>query len=186
MKLRKDPFFISATLLLFFPLGLFLLFRSNLKTKTKILFSSFGAAANLAFTLFAIFLNPAKPIEDDFQIMISQDALKVGQSSSIVCIGNNSIKEKIQLTADNDCVSINNSIITAEKIGECILTAKAGNQIAEFPIRITADEGGNEIVYLTQNGTRYHRIKEHCKKNILSMTQEEAILSGKTPCKNCY
>ena len=186
MKLRKDPLFIGATLLLFYPLGLILTLRSNFKRKIKTIFILLGAILNLCILCFAIY-NPSKSnISKELQIKVSRNTLEVGQSGAVALYGQEIIDPNIELIPENDCLSISGTVYTAKKIGNCDLIIKHGHESTSIPIVVTADHGGDEIVYLTQGGKRYHKNKSHCRKNILKMTREEAIQTGKTPCKICY
>lgn len=49
-----------------------------------------------------------------------------------------------------------------------------------------ADEGGSNLVYATENGTRYHR-RPDCNgmRNALEWTIDTAIAEGKEPCSDC-
>lgn len=54
------------------------------------------------------------------------------------------------------------------------------------PINNAAAQDGSRIVYVSRTGTKYHYVKD-CSgmRNPSSMTLDQAISSGKTPCSNC-
>ncbi|MBQ7096061.1 MAG: hypothetical protein IJN80_06405 [Clostridia bacterium] len=185
MKLRKDPLFIGAALCLFFPIGFILLLRSDCKKKYKIIFSLLGALLFLALTISLGTIKNKAPMPD-YQLIVSKDTLKVGESGSLAVMDGNHLYSDITIDKENDCLSLQGTVFTAEKIGSCLLTATYGEEQDTVEIHITADDGGNEIVYCSAKGAKYHRTKSHGGKNSVEMSREDAVQSAKTPCKICY
>ncbi len=185
MKLRKDPLFISAALCLFFPIGFILLLRSDCKKKYKIIFSLLGA---LLFILLTISLGTIKnnaPVPN-YQLIVSKDTLKVGESGTLAVMDGNHLYSDITIDKENECLSLQGTVFTAEKSGACLLTVTYGEEQESLEIQITSDEGGNDTVYCSAKGSKYHRSKTHGGKNSVEMSREDAEQSSKTPCKICY
>lgn len=185
MKLRKDPLFIGAALCLFFPIGFLLLLKSDCKKKYKFIFSILGAVLFIALTV-SLGAIKSKTPPPDYQLIVSKDTLKVGESGSLAVMDGKHLYSDISIEAENDCLSLQGTVFTAEKIGTCLLTATYGEEQGTVEIHITADEGGNEVVYCSANGAKYHRTKSHGGKNSIEMSREDAEQSAKTPCKICY
>ena len=186
LKLMKDPLFICASLFLFLPLGIFLIFKSDIKKSIKLWMIIAALAFNLSVFLILFPYKAAPSQSNHFDLHISKTQLEVGESASISLINENKQNCDFTISADNDCVSLQGSVLTAEKIGSSTITVCYDDKVKTVPVQVVSDNGGGETVYLTQNGTRYHKTPSHCRKNIIEMTMVDARLSGKTPCKKCY
>ncbi len=186
MKLRNEPIFIGALLILCYPIGLLILILSEMKKSVKILMAGIGLLVAAGLLLTAALTFDPKPYDPQFDMVLSRETLLIGQSGGVAICDGNHYYADFDLEAENDVITVENGIYTANRKGSCKLTAYFdGKSLSET---IIVDDTGktNEIVFASPTGERYHNNQKHGGKNALELTEEEALMSGKSPCKICY
>ncbi len=187
IKLKDDPVFLLASLCLFFPIGLIFLIRSELQKAKKWLIGTIGLFVFTAFLTLA-FLNQPHPVDaSQFQLIVTRETLSVGQSGGFTIANDHQYITDYRIEQSNDTLKLQDSIYTAIKPGKCTLTATFSGIEKTVEITVNDNTKTDSIVLASPQGERYHiDSAKHAGKKALKMTEEEALLSGKTPCKICY
>lgn len=186
MKRREEPVFMMAALCLFFPVGLFLLMRSERPRKTKWIMSACG------FMVFAGLLSVAftglqkRPANTDFQLIVTRPVLSIGQSGGLAVTTGDFYYTDFSVTAENDILSVHHNVYTAQQTGYCILRVVFADECRTIGILVDDGPATDQRVFASPSGQRYHKSASHAGKNAVEITEEEALQSGKTPCKICY
>lgn len=186
-KLKNEPIFLLAALIVFFPAGLFFLLRSELPAKRKCLLGSTGAI------FFILLLIPAAAIRsdpvkaEDFQLHVTREELSVGQSGGFYITDGSVYCNAFSAAVDNDVLYLQDNLYTASRPGQCTLTVFFGEEERKIRITVNDEPKTGNTVLASPSGTRYHRAAAaHAGSKAVEMTEEEALQSGKTPCKICY
>ncbi len=122
----------------------------------------------------------------DFTVTLTRSTLSPGQSGGVAVTHGAVYYTPFTVTADNDVLTVKNGVYTAVKPGTCQLTVTFGQEIQTVTVTVTHSPGTDSIVYASPTGERYHKTRSHAGSNAVSMTEEEALQSGKTPCKTCF
>lgn len=123
---------------------------------------------------------------NEFDLITTRNVLSIGQSGGLAVINGDDYYTDFTVTANNDCICINNNIYTASKIGVCTLTVAFDDQIRTVDITVDNKANTNKTVYISPTGGRYHISSNHAGDTAIKITEEEALQSGKTPCKICW
>lgn len=186
-KLKNEPVFLGAALCLFFPAGLFFLVRSELKVQIKWLL---GTAGLFVFTLLlslAFFHTPSTIDLSKIQLHITRETLTVGQSGGFVLTDGATYRTDYTAHSNDECISLNGSAYTAIKPGKALLTVSFEDEIRTIEITVQEGAGTDTFVLASPSSERYHSTNaKHAGKKAVTMTEEEALRSGKTPCKTCF
>ena len=186
MNFKNHSLFIITALILFFPIGLIFLVRSDQPTKRKWIFASAGLILFLSI-LSLSFLFPAKETAiDDFEAFATRDQLTVGQSGGIFLTDGTKYITEFTVSADSDVLSLNNNVYTAQQVGTAQLVISSNGIEKRIKIDVIEGDSTLETVYASPSGKRYHKNKSHAGKNAIEMTEEDALQSQKTPCLICY
>ena len=185
-KLKNEPVFLLAALIVFFPAGLFFLLRSELPAKRKCLLGSTGAIFFILLLIpAAIRSDPVKA--EDFQLHVTREELSVGQSGGFYITDGSVYCNAFSAAVDNDVLYLQDNLYTASRPGQCTLTVFFGEEERKIRITVNDEPGTGNTVLASPSGTRYHRATAaHAGSKAVEMTEEEALQSGKTPCKICY
>jgi len=186
MKLKNSTPFLMALLCLCWPLGVVFTIKSEKPTGHKWFYCTIGLLAFIGLLLPATIQPPEPPPCKDFDITASRTALAVGQSGGLSVTAKDHYYTDFTVESNNDVVIVQNNIYTAQKEGTCTLTITFENEVRTIEILVTGTDHTNEIVYASPTGQRYHRSSNHAGKNAMKFTEEEALQSGKTPCKICW
>lgn len=187
MKLLENPIFIIISLCLCFPIGIIFLLLSNQTRGRKLLFAIIGTVVFtllLSLALLPCVLRNSKT--PSFRVNLTKTELHIGESGGFSITDGNILLADFDAKTDENILKISNNTYTALKSGEATLTIIYNGKNEEFKIKVTDTEDRSDIVFLSPKAKRYHSHKSHAGKNAVEMTEEEAILSGKTPCKICY
>ncbi len=187
MKLKDDPVFLLVSLCLFFPIGLIILICSNISRLKKWLIGMIGLFVFTAFLSLAL-LNQPRPIDaSQFQLIVTRETLSVGQSGGLIIANDHQYITDYKIVPSNDTIKLQGSIYTAIKPGKCTITATFSGIKKNVEITVNDNTKTDCIVLASPSGERYHvTTAKHAGKKVVEMTEEEALLSGKTPCKTCY
>lgn len=187
IKLKDEPAFVTAALCLCFPIGLFLLIRSALSLKAKWLIGVAGGIAFSGLLTLALFGRSESIDLAKFELATTRTNLSVGQSGGFIITNGNEYCTDYTVFAENDVLTVNKNLYTANKTGNCTLTVMFENEVRTTVITVNDGPATNNLVLASPNGERYHLpTANHAGKSAIEMTEEEALQSGKTPCKNCY
>jgi hypothetical protein len=186
MKTLQNPYFIIISLCLCFPLGLFLLIKSELNTKRKWICGIAGALIFLTLITLALLPWDFKETATSYEIIATRETLAIGESGGFAVCGKNSVISDFKATSNNDVVAVSDNIYTAQKEGNCTITVEYLGQTKSFTITVDGNAPKDFDVFITAKGTRYHKTSNHAGKSALKISEEEALMSGKTPCKICY
>lgn len=187
IKFKDEPIFVTAALCICFPVGVILLIKSTISAKCKWIM---GVIGGIFFAgLLSLGLIGRTPPSDpsSFQLTATRTTLSVGQSGGFIITNKNEYYIDYTVSPENDVLMVNKNLYTAVKPGLCTLSVTFENEIRT--IKITVDNGPatDSIVLASPSGERYHlQTANHAGKRAVEMTEEEALRSGKTPCKNCY
>jgi len=186
-KLKNEPLFLIASLCLFFPIGLIFLIKSEIKNPFKWILAS-GCALIFIGLLCLALLNRHQPVNPDlFDVSVTRNTLSPGQSGGLVVTYDQRYYTDYSVKAENDVLQLNGSVYTAHNPGECTLTVAFADQTRTARITVNDAPGTNRTILASPNGTRYHMpTAKHAGKKAIKMTEEDALLSGKTPCKTCF
>ena len=186
MKTYEHPIFLITSLCLFFPIGLVLLILSDHPAKKKLLMAITGGLI-FAALLTTVCIGMPKTVEiTELELAITKDQLTIGQSGGFSVHSSGSLITDFKATASNDSIRINENVYTAIKEGSATIHITAGDIETSFIVTVVEGTATDSIVYLSPTGSRYHDTLTHAGKNTIKMTEEEALRSGKTPCKICY
>ena len=186
MKSHDHPLFLITALCLFFPIGLILLIISDHPIKRKFLMATCGGITFLALLATALIALPKTEEPGKLSIVVTRNQLTVGQSGGFAVQIGDKIVTDYSASASNGNLLIKDNVYTALKEGVTTICIQAQDQKKTYDITIVPGEATNSIVYLSPTGKRYHKTLTHAGQNAVTMTEEEALLSGKTPCKICY
>ena len=186
MKFKNEPIFLIAALSLFFPIGLLFLFSSELSRSKKWVIGTCSLALFIGL-LSLIFINlPQQHHPEEFNVVITRPKLSVGQSGGLAVTNGESYITDFSVQTDNGILDIHDSVYTAAAPGTCTLTVSFYEITHKIKITVLEGPSTESLVFASPTGERYHRNKEHGGKYAVSMTEEEALRSDKTPCKICY
>ncbi|MBQ8894286.1 MAG: hypothetical protein IJ043_07750 [Clostridia bacterium] len=187
MKLKNEPVFIAATLCLFFPIGLFFLLRSELKGKSKCFIGICGGMIFLALLSPAL-LNRPKPVDPaDFHLIVTRPTLSVGQSGGFIITNGKEYYTDFTAETENNLIKVHNNLYTAVQPGICTLKVTFEDEVRTVTLEVADGPGTDTLVLTSPSGERYHlTTAKHAGKRAVEMTEEEALRSGKSPCKTCY
>ncbi len=186
MKLKNEPIFLIASLCIFFPIGIILLVRSEFSRLQKWLMSVCGFIVFSALLSIALINPPTKRNPIDFHLTTTRNTLSIGQSGGLAVTSGDDYLTNYDVKTDSDILKVHDSVFTAIKAGQCTITVTYGSVTQSVAITVTDEKRTDAIVYASPSATRYHRTENHAGKHGVSMTEEEAIRSEKTPCKVCY
>lgn len=186
MKTFEHPLFLITALCLFFPIGLIFLLISEHTTKKKLLMATIGALVFTALLATVFFGIPEETPITNLDLTVTKEQLTVGQSGGFAVYSANRIITDFEAAPNNDCISINDNVFTATKVGSSVIKVQANGLETSFTVTITEGIATDSIVYLSPTGKRYHKTVSHSGINAIEMTEEEALRTGKTPCKICY
>ena len=186
MKMKNNTVFLLSALCICLPIGLVLLFISEKTKWAKILIATSGAIVFFTLLVPSILMRETLADPADFQPIVTRSELSVGQSGGLTLANDTHYHTDYKVVSSNDCLSVNNNIYTATKVGVCDLTIQFNDQIRTVTITINDNKMTDSIVYATPKGSRYHANLKHGGKNSIEMTEEDALQSGKTPCKICW
>ncbi len=186
MKFKDHTLFLISALILFFPIGIVLVFLSSQSAKRKWILSTIGLLASIL--LFSAALLPCIKEENsnEIEIIATRQELTVGQSGGFAVAANNAIATDFEIHAQNDILTVHDNIYTAVRPGKCELTITCGNATKSIEISVTDGTRTDETVYTSPTANRYHSRQTHAGKRAFKMTEEDALQSGKTPCMVCY
>ncbi len=186
-KIIDDPVFLLASLCLFFPIGLMFLIRSDLYKSKKWLIGAIGLFVFTAFLSLAL-LNRPRPVDpSQFQLIVTRETLSVGQSGGIIIANDDQYVTDYTINPSNDVIKVQDSAYTANKPGKCTLNVTFLGIEQSIEITVNDNTQTDSVVLASPKGERYHLpTAKHAGKKAVEMTEEEALLSGKTPCKSCY
>ena len=186
MKLRHNILFISVILCLFWPLGLIILIQSN-KAIWKKWLMALGGLLIFCGLLFPAFIRTDPfPNENAFDLTVTRKSLTVGQSGGLSVTTDHFYYTDYTAECNNDILKINNNVYTAVNVGSCEIRVSFGNQTRTVQITVTEGKETDQTVYASPTGKRYHSSQSHAGANGLPFSEEEALQSGKTPCKVCW
>lgn len=186
-KLKDEPIFVLAALCVFFPIGLVLLFRSELNTRFKWLLGSIGCVVFAGLLTLAVLNRPSPVNLEEIQVSVTRETLSVGQSGGFIVGSGNEYCTEFTVEAENDILSVSDNLYTAVKPGTCTLQICFEDQVRTVTICVQEGPGTDQIVLASPSAERYHQINaKHAGKHAVEMTEEEALQSGKTPCKTCF
>ncbi len=186
-KLKNEPIFLLVSLCIFFPIGVVLLVRSDFKPTTKWLFAAICAPIFIGLLSLALLSRPQPADPDSFYVTVTRETLSPGQSGGLLVTNGIRYYTDFTVTAENDHLQADGSVYTAIKPGACTLTVTFENEVRTVNIYIKDEPSTNGAVLASPGGTRYHLpTAAHAGKRSVEMTEEEALMSGKTPCKTCY
>lgn len=186
MNYKNHPLFIFAALILFFPVGLIFLLKSDQPKKQKMILASVGLIL-FSSILSLSFLFPAKENKiDDFDVYVTKDQLTIGQSGGIFLIDGAKYLTEYTVSTDSDVLSVNNNVYTAHQVGSAQLVIARNGIEKRVKIDVVDGDSTLETVYFSPSAKRYHKTKSHAGKNAIEMTEEDALQSQKTPCLTCY
>lgn len=187
LKLKDEPIFLIAALCVFFPIGLIFLICSERSSKFK-WFAGFGGCLIFCCLLSFAFLGQPKEVDPStFQVSITRETLSVGQSGGLLITNGDQYCTSYDIIAENDVLAVKNNLYTAQKPGKCTLTVSFGEETRTIEILVNDEPGTDSTVLASPTGERYHLITAaHAGKKAVKMTEEDALQSGKSPCKNCF
>ncbi len=186
MKFKDEPIFLSATLCLFFPIGLILLLRSELSKRLKWILGFSGATIFLLL-LSHIFINLPQDIENaEFHVAVTRKELSVGQSGGLAVTNGQDYITQFEISANCNILDVHDTVYTAIKPGVCTLTVTYGDRVQKIDIHVNDDIATNQTVFSSPSAERYHKTQTHSGKYGIAMSEEEALQSKKTPCRICY
>ncbi len=186
MNFKNHPLFIITALILFFPIGLIFLIRSDQPAKRKWILASAGSILFLSI-LSLSFLFPAKETTiDDFDVYATREQLTVGESGGIFLTDGTKYITEYTVSADSDVLSLNNNVYTAQQVGSAQLVVSSNGIEKQIQVDVVEGDSTLETVYFSPSGKRYHKNKSHAGKNSIEMIEEDALQSQKTPCSICY
>lgn len=186
-KLKDEPVFLIAVLCIFFPVGFILLLRAELRPKIKWLLGILGGIVFAAFLSLALLNRPVPVDPADFQVSVTREVLSVGQSGGFIVANSNEYYTDFSVEAENDVLAVSENLYTAVKPGYCTLTISFANEVRTVTIQVQEGPGTDSDVLASPSGERYHLLTaKHAGNHAVKMTEEEALRSGKTPCKNCF
>ena len=187
LKLKDEPLFLIAALCLFFPIGLIFLIQSERSFKFK---WSAGVGSCLCFLSLLSFALLNRPQDADprrFQVSATRETLSIGQSGGFLVTDGSRYYTDYTVRAENELLHVEHNLYTALKPGICTLTISFGQEERTLKIIIKEGPATDSIVLSSPSSERYHLITaEHAGKKAVEMTEEDALQSGKTPCKNCF
>lgn len=186
MKINEHPLFLMASLSLFFPIGLVLLILTDHPARRKIIMAVSGGILFLMLLATTFFGIPKAEEYGELEVVITKDQLTVGQSGGFTVQRGKKIVGDFKARASNGNLQINDNIYTALKEGSTTVTVQAQGLEETFEINVIPGIATDSTVYLSPTGERYHKTDSHAGHNAITMTEEEALRSGKTPCKICY
>lgn len=186
MKLRHNTLFMAVILCLFWPLGIILLIKSNKTIRQKWVMALTGLLIFCALLFPAFLRTDPFPKETAFDLTVTRQNLTVGQSGGLSVTTDHFYYTDYTVECNNNILKIDNNIYTAVNIGSCLVSVSFGNETRSVEITVTEGNATDQTVYASPTGNRYHLIKSHAGANGLPFTEEEALLSGKTPCKVCW
>ncbi|MBQ7935616.1 MAG: hypothetical protein IJ333_04640 [Clostridia bacterium] len=186
MKLKNDPIFLLALLCLCWPIGLLLLIKSYHTVPHKWWMGICGAF------IFIVLLTPAvinfakTPHPEDFDLTITRTTLSVGQSAGLAVTADDHYYNDFSVNVNNDVLSVHGNTFTAVKPGKCLLSVQFEQETRTAEITVNEEKRTDETVYASPTGQRYHSSPNHAGSTVVILTEEEALQSGKTPCKICW
>lgn len=187
MKLREHPLFIYCSLVLFYPIGLFFVLKSGFSKPKKMILSLVGGILFITVLMLPLILSTKQQSPADFNVIATRKVLSVGQSAGFAVYCEDDYFASFDASSDNnDILQITGNVYTAKSPGTCILTVKFADQVRNVLIRVTNRTDTSGTVYITPGGKRYHNEKKHAGKNAVAVTEEDALMSSKTPCHICY
>ncbi len=186
MKLQNRFSFLIPMLCLFWPIGLIYTLKSDKSALQKWLLSVLSLIVFLTLLLQATVLRSTVRSSDDFDVVATRTELSVGQSGGLSVVAGRHYFTDYTISCSNDVLAINHNIYTATKSGECALTISFDDQVRLLNITVNNQNHTDETVYASPIGKRYHKTQSHAGSNGLPFTEEEALMSGKTPCKICW
>lgn len=187
IKFKDEPVFVVAALCICFPIGIILLIKSAFSAKCKWFMGTISAIVFTALLSLGLVghITPSDPA--NFQLTATRTTLSVGQSGGFIITNGNEYYTDYTVSPENDVLELNHNLYTAVKPGHCTLTATFENETRTIEITVDDAPATDSIVLTSPNGERYHlQTANHAGKRAVEMTEEEALRSGKTPCKNCY
>ena len=187
IKLTDEPVFLAAVLVLFFPAGLILLIRADRPRLQKALLGVCGGVVFFLFLSLGIFLNPKPFGNEEPRLIVTRETLSVGQSGGFALISETQLEGNFRCSVSNACLQLNDSVYTAVSAGECVLTVEHCGKFHNKTIVIEKGPGTAATVLSSLSSERYHKESaHHAGKYAIRMSEEDALRSGKTPCKICY
>ncbi len=187
MKFRNNRSFLITMLCLCWPIGLLLLLKADQKIFHKIIISIGSLLIFIALLSTAMLTFHKEPSADTFEIIATRKELSVGESGGF-CISTNDhyIADYAITCSDSEVLSVKNNLYTALKSGVCTITVHYKNTSKSIQIQVNTNTATNKTVYASPTGQRYHSSITHGGKSAIPFSEEEALQSGKTPCKICW
>ena len=187
IKLKDEPIFIMAALCIFFPVGIVLLCFAKYPAKQKWVMSISGLLIFSGLLSLAL-LSPIKPVDPhSFQVTVTRETMSVGQSGGFLITNGDEYYTDFTAKASNRCLDVQNNLYTATAPGSCTLEISFASATRTVALEVPNEPATDSIVLASPSGTRYHLPSAaHAGKHAIEMTEEEALQSQKTPCKNCY
>ena len=186
MKFKNEPIFMATISCLFFPIGIGLLFKSELSKRVKLIIGFSGTVINLLLLSFAFTFTPTQINSNKFNAVATRTELSVGQSGGLAVTDGKNYINAFTVTTDSNILKLHDSTYTAAKEGTAILTVQYADQQQKIQITVNDQRPTDSTVYSSATAERYHKKQSHSGKKAVAMTEEEALQSGKTPCKICY
>ncbi len=188
MKLREHPLFIYCSVILFYPVGLLILLKSTVSKGKKIVLALLGGILFVSFLLLPQIMGLHNQNNlNDFDVVATRKVLTVGQSAGFAIYNDEDYYASFQAECDNEEVlQMNGNLYTAKSVGSATITVTFADQERRILVTVIDGADTSEIVFITPSGTRYHQNKKHAGENAISVTEEDALMSSKTPCKICY
>ncbi len=186
-KIKNEPVFLFTALCLFFPFALILLLRSELKRSLKYLLGTLSLFVFITLLSLAV-LQPSKNIDlSQMQLCITRETLSVGQSGGLIISDGTTYCTDYTVHTAGNCLEINGITYTAISPGKERIIVVFKDITRTVEITVTDEVKTDTPVFASPGGERYHRSDaKHAGKKAVIMTEEEALQSGKTPCKSCY
>ncbi len=188
MQLRENRLFIACSLVLFYPVGLFLLLRSPLNKKIKWIAAIAGAILFIGMLSLSLLGRQQDTFNtDQFELLATRYNLSIGQSGGLALYNNENYYCDFKVESDNtDILEVRGNLYTAKAPGKCTLTVTFLDEVRKMQITVYEKPDTSATVYITPHGERYHINQKHAGETALAVTEEDALMSSKTPCKLCY
>ena len=187
MKLRHDTVFISVLLCLTWPIGLIFLIKAPKPFWMKVIMACSGLLIFIALFFPSFFHSIKKPtLPEEFELTATRTELNIGQSGGLSLTNGNYYYTDFTAKCNNETLTIRDNIYTANKCGTCTIEVTYKDKVKTIDIIVSDRENTASTVYASPTGERYHATQKHAGQNGVPCTEEEALLSGKTPCKICW
>ncbi len=187
LKLKDEPLFLIAALCFFFPIGVIFLINSERSAKFKWIAGIGSCLVFLGMLSLALLTRPQAVDPAHFHVSVTRETLSVGQSGGFVITDGDRYCTAYTVATENSLLNVEDNLYTAVRPGICTLTISFGEEVRTVKIKIIEGQGTDSIVLSSPSSERYHlNTAKHAGKKAVEMTEEDALQSGKTPCKNCF